>query len=257
MPRKLRLEVCGYYHIINRGIAGNDIFIDDFDKEKFLSILSTVAKEYKFNIHSFALLNNHYHLMIENKRENLSNAMRQLNSLYAMYFNKKYRRTGHLWQGRYGSWYIGDKKYFFNLFKFIELNPLKSGLADKVGEYKYCATYCIFKDAIPSFLQNSFILREYNLSDLKEVLSTPMSIKESASIEQFHNMKYKIEDEEVLHVRQKELGEYPLHVNSKIKRNEAIFKAFEDGYTKSEIAEELSLSVAAISKIIKKIQEAF
>lgn len=87
MPRKLRLEVCGYHHIINRGIAGNDIFIDDFDKEKFLSIVSTVSKEYKLNIHAFALLNNHYHLMVENKRENLSNAMRQLNSLYAMYFN--------------------------------------------------------------------------------------------------------------------------------------------------------------------------
>lgn len=254
MPRKLRLEVCGYHHIINRGIAGNDIFIDDFDKEKFLSIVSTVSKEYKLNIHAFALLNNHYHLMVENKRENLSNAMRQLNSLYAMYFNKKYRRTGHLWQGRYGSWYIGDKKYFFNLFKFIELNPLKAGLAEKVGEYKYCTSYCIFKDAIPSFLQNSFILREYNITDLLEILSTPMSQKESASIEQFHKIKYKIEDEEILHVKEKSLNEYALHVKNKTKRNETILKAFEDGYTKSEIAEELSLSVAAISKIIKKLK---
>jgi REP element-mobilizing transposase RayT len=256
MPRKLRVEVCGYHHIMNYGVAENDIFLDDLDKEKFLAILAAVVKEYKINVHSFALLDNHYHLMIENRRKNLSNAMRQLNSLYAMYFNKKYKRAGHLWQGRYHSWYLEDKQYFFNLFKFIELNPLKAHLSQEIGEYKYSATYCMLKDAIPPFLQNSFILREYDLGELFETLSKPMNEEERKSIEQFHSIQYKLEDEEVFHIKQKSLDEYSLHVKNKDKRNEAILQAFEDGYTKSEIAKELSLSVAGVSKIIKKIQPA-
>jgi len=90
MSRRTRISVCGYYHVYNRGVAKNKIFLSDLDKEKFLEILAEVSREYKFNIHSFCLMDDHYHLLLENKKENLSDGMRQINSKYAKYFNIKY-----------------------------------------------------------------------------------------------------------------------------------------------------------------------
>ena len=111
MARRLRVEICGYHHVYNRGVAKKRIFLKDRDREKFLEILEDVAKEFKFNIHSFCLMDNHYHLLIENKKENLSDGMRQIGSRYASYFNKTYKRVGHLWQDRFKSWYVMDENY--------------------------------------------------------------------------------------------------------------------------------------------------
>ena len=101
MPRRLRIESMGYHHVYNRGVAKSLVFLDDQDKAKFIELLALVTKEFKFNIHSFCLMNNHYHLLVENKRENLSAGMRQLNAQYASYFNKRHDRVGHLWQDRF------------------------------------------------------------------------------------------------------------------------------------------------------------
>ncbi len=91
MPRKPRVEDAGYHHIINRGVARSKIFLKDKDYEKFLEILEKTKEIYSFNIHSFCLMNNHYHLLIEIQHNNLSLIARQINSKYAQYFNKEYK----------------------------------------------------------------------------------------------------------------------------------------------------------------------
>ena len=111
MPRKHRIEKNGFYHIINRGVARNKVFLDDSDNIKFLEILQEACEDYEFEIYSYCLMNNHYHLLIEIKKENLSAIMQKVNSRYSIYFNKKYKRNGHLWQGRFSS--------FFYMMKFI------------------------------------------------------------------------------------------------------------------------------------------
>ncbi|NCB54499.1 MAG: transposase, partial [Epsilonproteobacteria bacterium] len=129
MPRRLRIENLGYHHVYNRGVAKSDVFEDENDKVKFIELMASIAREFKLNIHSFCLMDNHYHLLIENKRENLSSAMRQLNSQYASYFNKRHNRAGHLWQDRFKSWYVLDENYLLTLFKYIENNPVKAGIS--------------------------------------------------------------------------------------------------------------------------------
>ena len=191
MPRRLRIEVCGYHHIYNRGVAKSDIFLNNSDKEKFLEILSETSKEYKFNIHSFCLMDNHYHLLLENQKENLSDGMRQINSKYASYFNKKYRRVGHLWQDRFKSWYVLNEAYLFTLFKYIEQNPVKANMTKKIGEYRYSATYSILRDGIPPFLQNSFVLRDYHTKELFDMLDITLNKAELENIDKFHKTKYK------------------------------------------------------------------
>ncbi len=96
MARRPRVQNAGFHHVYNRGVKKRDIFMSDSDKDKFLELLCEVSRLYRFKIHSYCLMDNHYHLLVENTLENLSLGMRQLNSSYAKYFNKKYNRVGHL-----------------------------------------------------------------------------------------------------------------------------------------------------------------
>ncbi len=137
IARKPRLTIAGYYHIINRGVAKKAILQFSKDKDKFLEILCRCADEYGFVVHSFCLMDNHYHLLIETSRDNLSHAFRFINSNYAVYYNKKYKREGHLWQGRFQSSYIASETYLFTLLRYIEQNPLKAGIVKKLSDYEY------------------------------------------------------------------------------------------------------------------------
>ena len=99
MARPLRVEYPGaYYHVINRGNAGEDIFISDRNKEKFLEYLNKANERYGVTIHAYCLMTNHYHLLIETPLPNLSQAIKWVNVCYAGYFNRKRNRKGHLFQ---------------------------------------------------------------------------------------------------------------------------------------------------------------
>ncbi len=254
MPRRLRVDTLGYYHIYNRGVERRDIFLDNLDKEKFLKILCEVSRLYKLNIHSFCLMDNHYHLLLENQRENLSDAMRQVNSQYAIYFNKRHKRVGHLWQDRYKSWYVMDDNYLFILFKYIEQNPIKAGITNRIGMYKYASSYCFLRDIIPKFLQNSFVLREYNVEEIFKQLDTKLTKDEIKSLEKLKTKKFKKENDEVVEVTMKPLEEFFEQNQDRAKRDRAILKAFEEGYRKSQIAKEVGLSAARVGKIIKSLE---
>ena len=126
MPRQPRVESIGFHHVINRGVARGDIFLKPRDYEKFLEILEDAKLRYDFIVHSFCLMNNHYHLLIETKNENLSLVARQINSKYAQYFNRQYKRVGPLWQGRFKNYYVYDESYLYILLRYIERNPIKA-----------------------------------------------------------------------------------------------------------------------------------
>ena len=103
MPRRSRITENGYYHVINRGVEKRKIFLDNDDHHKFINLLDAYRAKYDFVLHAFCLMNNHYHLLIEIKHRNLSEILQKINFLYSRYFNKKYQRVGHLWQGRFKS----------------------------------------------------------------------------------------------------------------------------------------------------------
>jgi len=86
MPRRPRIEIAGYYHIINRGVNRNVIFRDVKDYEYFLELLLLHSKTYGITIHNYCLMSNHYHLLLEITQSNLSKFMRQINGNYAIYF---------------------------------------------------------------------------------------------------------------------------------------------------------------------------
>ena len=137
MPRKSRINKIGFYHIINRGVARANIYLCDDDFMKFLEIVQDASDDYDFEIYSFCLMNNHYHLLIKTKKQNLSSALQKINSRYSIYFNNNYKRVGPLWQGRFKSWFVYDERYLQALVKYIEFNPIKANITQTIGQYKW------------------------------------------------------------------------------------------------------------------------
>ncbi len=257
MPRRPRIESAGFHHIINRGVEKRKIFMDDSDKDKFLEILCEVAKHYQFKIHSYCLMDNHYHLLLENTLENLSLGMRQLNSSYAKYFNKRYTRVGHLWQGRYKSWFVINESYLFILFKYIESNPLKAEMTQKIGQYKYSLSYKILNNLLDDCTQNSFVLTWYDVKEFSYLIDQKLTQEEQKNIEKIHHAKIEIkENKPVQKLENRTLNEYfhNLDTLSKVQRDEQIIKAYEDSHTQVAIAKFLGISNVMVSKIIKRLK---
>lgn len=99
MARPLRIEFPGaVYHITSRGNAKQFIFMDDVDRGKFLEVLFLVVERFNWLYHTYCLMDNHYHLIIETPEGNISRGMRQLNGVYTQVFNRRHKRVGHLFQ---------------------------------------------------------------------------------------------------------------------------------------------------------------
>ncbi len=255
MARKIRIEDAGFHHILNRGVERRVIFDTAKDKEKFLEIVCEVSEHYDFTIHAYVVMDNHYHLLLENKQENLSAGMRQINASYAQYYNKKYKRTGHLWQGRFKSWYLFDTNYLFVLFKYLEFNPIVAQISKRVGEYHYTLMHDILQNRVKPCMRDSFVLQWYDSTNaLLESVEIKMTQQEQEKISQFQKdaTAYKTNPKRI--EQKLKLKDYFKKEMSKIDRNEAILKAWQDGFMQSEIAKFLELSDAGVSKILRKLK---
>ncbi len=124
MARPLRIEYSGaVYHITSRGNEKKPVFRDEEDRCTFLDILERVNKRYNWICHAYCLMDNHYHLLIETPDGNLSMGMRQLNGVYTQLFNKRHKRTGHLFQGRYKAILIQKDSHLLEVCRYVVLNP--------------------------------------------------------------------------------------------------------------------------------------
>src|SRR5215467_11814660 len=102
MTRPLRIEYTGaHYHVTSRGNERKAIFRDDTDREKFLELTGRAVEQFGIRVHAYVLMSNHYHLLIETPRGGLNRALRYLNGVYTQVFNRRHKRVGHLFQGRY------------------------------------------------------------------------------------------------------------------------------------------------------------
>ena len=138
MPRRARSRSeSGYYHIMLRGNAKENIFRDAQDKLRFLEIMQTKKEGDRFHLHAFCLMNNHVHLMLSEGTEDLSVVMKRINVSYVHCFNQKYKRVGHLFQDRFKSENVEQDRYLLALARYIHQNPLKAGMVKKVPDYKW------------------------------------------------------------------------------------------------------------------------
>lgn len=245
MPRKERYQEPGHYHIINRGVERRDIYLEPEDYKFFLDLLFKLTKEYEIIIHVFCLMTNHYHLLVETKQTNLSKAIQFINDKYSKYFNKKYTRSGHLWQGRYKSYPLFDDAHFWIVAKYIERNPVKAAMVKDVALYKYQSFFqWKYKHDYFSLLENSMIF-DMTYDEYADYISSDM---DTDAIDIVYKSPKLITKDGKLKVLSKRLETF-FEFDRDINRNDGIKKAYEYGYTKSEIADFLNISHTAVSKI--------
>jgi REP element-mobilizing transposase RayT len=171
MARPLRIEFLGaVYHITTRGNEKKTIFRNDQDRERFIEILSLVIKRFKWICHSYCLMGNHYHLLIETPAANLSRGMKQLNGIYTQSFNRIHNRVGHLFQGRFKSILIEKESYLLVLSRYMVLNPVRAGKVNHPGEWPWSSYGAITEDVKkPDFLTVDWILSQFS-SDTKKAV---------------------------------------------------------------------------------------
>jgi REP element-mobilizing transposase RayT len=142
MPRKARIDTSGaLHHIICRGIEKRKIFRDGVDRDSFVERLGRVISETKTPCYGWALIPNHFHLLLKTGNVPITTLMRKLLTGYAVTFNRRHRRVGHLFQNRYKSILCQEDSYFLELLRYIHLNPLRAGLVSSMKQldhYKYC-----------------------------------------------------------------------------------------------------------------------
>ena len=136
MARPLRIAYPGaVYHITSRGNEKKSVYGCDEDRLDFLDILQNVNARYNWICHSYCLMDNHYHLLVETPDANLSIGMRQLNGVYTQAFNKRHNRSGHLFQGRYKAILIQKESHLLEDCRYIVLNPVRAGMSQKPGDW--------------------------------------------------------------------------------------------------------------------------
>jgi len=126
MARPLRILFAdAHYHVTCRGNERKAIFRDDTDRSVFLDKLQTSLQIYGVRLHAYVMMNNHFHLMVETPKGNLSEFMRHFNISYTAAFNRRHHRVGHLYQGRYKAILIDKDSYLLELSRYVHVNPVR------------------------------------------------------------------------------------------------------------------------------------
>ena len=232
MGRKKRINLAGFYHIINRGVEGRDVFLEKEDFIKFLEICEEYSKVFGFEIYSFCLMKNHYHLLIKTIDNNISQIMKHINMKYTIYFNKKYNRIGPLWQGRFKSFYVADGNYLSSLIKYIEFNPLKANIACKIGEYPFAMS------------SKKYLFSMLNFELMEKIDFKELTTEDILNVEKIRKSEVK----EISKGKNKKGLDYFF---SNFNKEVAVIKALKEGYKQSDIAKFLNLSIVSISRLKK------
>jgi putative transposase len=138
MSRPIRIEFPdALYHVTARGDRREDIFEDDADRQMFLSTLEQVITQFNWLCYAWCLMDNHYHLMIQTPDGNLSKGMRQLNGVYTQASNRRHKRVGHLFQGRFKAILVDSDAYLLELTRYVVLNPVRAGMVKKPDDWSW------------------------------------------------------------------------------------------------------------------------
>jgi putative transposase len=162
MAREPRIEIPGgIYHVGSRGNRGCMIYEDDFERRVFLKMLGLAARRFRWTCHTYCLMSNHYHLLIQLELDGLSDGMQLLNTSFAGFSNRRNGYVGqHLFRNRFWSELIEDEQHLLETARYIVLNPVRAGICEAPEEWKWSSYRgCAGVDFAPPFLAATKHLR--------------------------------------------------------------------------------------------------
>jgi putative transposase len=138
MARPLRIDIPGaLHHVTSRGNERRPIFRSNRDRDAFLQLLADAVKRFRWSVTAWVLMTNHFHLLIQTPEANLSRGMQWLSGTYADWFNRRHKRSGHLFQGRFKSFIIDKDTYSAEVLRYVVLNPLRAKIVARPEEYRW------------------------------------------------------------------------------------------------------------------------
>jgi putative transposase len=162
MARKQRDQSEGVRHITCRGNRRQPIFVDDYDRERFLMLLEKVAKQLGWRVIAYCLMTNHVHLVIEVPAFTISRGMQILNGQYAQAFNRRHGYVGHLFQGRFHASLVDAEPYLLQVARYVVLNPSRAGMVDEAVEWRWSSHRAVLgKEQPPPFLDVQWTLGQF------------------------------------------------------------------------------------------------
>jgi len=224
---------------MSRGTLKQKIFIRNEDRLDFLGKLAEVISKYEWCCYAYCLMDNHYHLLIETPRTNLSERMHKLLNYYCKRFNWRHGGVGHVIQGRFISPIVEREEHLMEIIRYTALNPVKGGLVSEPGQWRWSSYRAICGLApAPWFLDVNFTLGIFGNDTEMARKEYIRFVAEGLLIDQANRIP---------------LPDLFLGIRDKYQRNNAMrFAYFEQGYTMTKIAAYLKLSLSAVSRAINK-----
>lgn len=173
MPRIARVVAPNYpHHITQRGTNKTHIFLDDEDRLYFLQGLKVYAKKTGTKIWAYCLMGNHFHLLlIPRDADSLGKCLHGATFRYAQHFNKKYERTGRLWQNRYFSCMVDEREYLWGVVRYIEMNPIRVNLVGKPELWKWSSAKAHVRGEKDPYLSEDSWLDESERTEYQRFIS--------------------------------------------------------------------------------------
>ena len=274
MARPLRIEYPGAVcHVTARGNARQPIFRDAQDRRLFLSTFDHVRARYGWLCHAYCLMTNHYHLLIETTRPTLSRGMRQLNGVYTQAFNRRHRRVGHLFQGRYHAVVVEKEAHLLELCRYVVLNPVRVKACRTAGEWRwssYRATAGL--TPAPPFLRIDWLLGQFGQARRQAQARYRTFVREGLGRHPWQNLRGQIylgSEDFIARLttkteRQQEVPRVQRHpVRPRLedilrsRGDQGIAVAYRrHGYRLREIADHLRVHYATVSRRLRKTEDA-
>lgn len=279
MARPLRIEFAGaLYHVTSRGDRREDIYVDDEDRQDWLTVLALVCARFNWVVHAYCQMANHYHLLVETVDGNLSQGMRQLNGLYTQRFNRRHALAGHLFQGRYKAILVQKEAHLLELSRYVVLNPVRAGLVAAPEEWPW-SSYRVFTqdEFAPPWLDTDWLLGQFGTQRANarrayaefvwqgKGLPSPLLATRHQLLlgdEQFveqHQQSLKSEELREVSIAHRRALALPLrdYQTQYPNRNEAMAQAYRSGaYTMAEIAQFFEVHYMTVSRAVRAFEKA-
>lgn len=162
MARPVRIEYPGaVYHVICRGNNRQTIFKDDHDRTTYLEKLSAYCEQKEVELLCYCLLSNHVHLLLETPQANLSKLMQPFQTSYTLYFNRRHRHTGHVFEQRYKAFLVDRDNYLLQVSRYIHLNPVGAGIVERPQDYRWSSYKAYLREEKAGGLNRELILGQF------------------------------------------------------------------------------------------------